>query len=90
MRRESNLAALTPEQRADEVQEQVQKIAGSLTDETLTQPVKVAKPKVTGLSKEEKRLSLRQQIIQGIDDAKNNGNISNPSAPTLVVTTAFR
>ena len=36
--------------------------------------------KIEGLSRDERRSMLRSELIQGIDDAKKNGQISNPSA----------
>ena len=73
LRRDMNLRALTPEERASAVQEEIE---GIVTGAVKPKPV----TKVEGLSRDERRAMLRSELIQGIDDAKKNGQISNPSA----------
>lgn len=75
IRRESNLAALTPEERAASVDEQMKAMI-----EGRPIPQKKTKAMVEGLSPTERRLVLRTELLQGIEDAKINGRIYNPSA----------
>jgi hypothetical protein len=76
LRRESNVAAFTPEERAGAVQEQMDML---ITGVPKAQEG-VAPSAAKGLSKEERRLAMRAEVIQGIEDAKINGRIYNPSA----------
>lgn len=74
-RRESNLAALTPEERAAAVDEQMKAMI-----EGRPIPQSKTKKMVEGLSRDERRLAMRAELLQGIEDAKINGRIYNPSA----------
>lgn len=74
-RKESNLAALTPEERAAAIDEQMEAIAAGTTVTPKRPPVKVE-----GLTPNERRLALRSELLQGVEDAKTNGRIYNPSA----------
>lgn len=76
MRREMNLAALTPEERAALVQQQIRQTIDGTEEVIEVFP----KSKIQGLTGDERKLALRLEIQQGIEDAKLNGRIYNPSA----------
>lgn len=74
MRKDMNLARLTPEERAQAVEEETLRLTGQA-------PAKVTpKAKVEGLTRDERKLALRAELIQGVEDAKSNGQIYNPSS----------
>lgn len=75
LRRDMNLKALTDEERAASIDEQMKAI---IKGEPV--PSKKTKAMVEGLSRDERRSMMRAELIQGVDDAKKNGRISNPSA----------
>jgi hypothetical protein len=74
IRREMNVARLTPEERAAYIEEETLRLTGQAV------PKRTPKTKVEGLTSDERKLALRTEIIQGFEDARLNGQVFNPSA----------